>query len=172
MTPLLNPRHEQFARLVASGKSLPESFIAAGYSQANAASCAMRLSKKPNVRARIVELQESVTEAATTQAAIGRAWVLSGLRKIAENGQSENAQVRALELCGKELGMFVGPAEVPWDGDLTTLTDEQLGKLADYLEKLADPAVVARAKRQLMLQSGEVVDTTAEPAAEEAKDGW
>jgi hypothetical protein len=68
--------------------------------------------------------------------------------------------------------MFAGPAEVPWNGDLTTLTDEQLGKLSEYLEKLADPAVVARVKRQLMLESGEVVDTTAEPAAEEKKDGW
>ena len=172
MTPLLNPRHEQFARLVASGKSLPESFIAAGYSQANAASCAMRLSKKPEVRARIVELQESVTQAATTQAAIGRAWVLSGLRKIAENGQSESARVRALELCGKELGMFAGPAEVPWDGDLSSLSDEQLHGLAKSLRKLADPEVVRRAERQLALESGEVIDVESEPAAQEEKDGW
>ena len=94
------------------------------------------------------------------------------MRKIAESAESESARVRALELCGKELGMFAGPSELPWDGDLTTLTDEQLGKLADYLERLADPAVVARAKRQLMLESGEVIETTAEPAAEEEKDNW
>jgi hypothetical protein len=103
---------------------------------------------------------------------MGRGWVLSELRKIAENGDSENARVRALELCGKELGMFVGPAEVPWDGDLSTLTDEQLDKLAKYLEKIADPAVVAKAKRRLMLESGEVIDTTSEPAAQDQKDNW
>lgn len=169
---LLNPRHEQFARLLASGKSLTESFVSVGYSKGNAGSCALRLSKKPEVRARIMELQEIVTRTATAQAGMGRGWVLSELRKIAENGDSENARVRALELCGKELGMFVGPAEVPWDGDLSTLTDEQLDKLAKYLEKIADPAVVAKAKRRLMLESGEVIDTTSEPAAQDQKDNW
>ena len=172
MGPLQNPRHEQFARLVASGKSLPDSFISTGYSTANASSCALRLSKKPDVRARIVELQDIITQTATAQAGMGRGWVLAELRKIAENGDSENARVRALELCGKELGMFVGPAEVPWDGDLSTLTDEQLDKLAKYLEKIADPLVVAKAKRQLMLESGEVIDTTSEPVAQDEKDNW
>ena len=129
MEPLQNPRHEQFARLVANGKSLTESFISVGYSKGNAASCALRLSKKQEVRARISELQEIVTQAATTQAAIDRGWVLSQLRTLAESAESESARVRALELCGKELGMFTGPAEVPWDGDLSSLSDEQLNNL-------------------------------------------
>jgi phage terminase small subunit len=172
MEPLINPRHEQFAQRVASGKSLTESFITVGYSKGNAVSCALRLSKKPEVRARIVELQERVTQAATTQAAIGRAWVLSELRKIAEGGESESAKVRTLELCGKELGMFAGPAEVPWDGDLSSLSDQQLHNLAKSLEKIADPLVVSKAKRQLMLESGEVIDTTSEPVAQDEKDNW
>src|SRR4029077_2780785 len=106
MGPLKNPQHEHFARLVASGKSLSEAFVAAGYSKTNAASCALRLSKKPEVRSRIAELQQIVIQVTTTQVALDRSWVLSELRKIAENGASESARVRALELCGKELGMF------------------------------------------------------------------
>jgi phage terminase small subunit len=81
MKPLQNLRHEQFALLVASGKSLREAFIAAGYSKANAASCALRLSKRPEVRSRIAELQQIVTQVTTTQAALDRSWILSELRQ-------------------------------------------------------------------------------------------
>jgi len=172
MEPLQNPRHEQFARLVASGKTPRESFISMGYSPANAGSCALRLSRIPKVRARIVELQQIVTQTANAQAGMDRGWVLSELRKIAESGASESARVRALELCGKELGMFAGPAEVPWDGDLSRLSDEQLHGLAKSLRKLADPEVVRRVERQFALESGEIIDVESERAVQEEKDGW
>jgi hypothetical protein len=162
MEPLQNPRHEQFALLVASGKSLSEAFVAAGYSKANAASCALRLSKKPEVRSRIAELQQIVIQVTTTQAALDRSWVLSELRKIAENGASESARVRALELCGKELGMFAAPSDLPWDGDPATLTDPQLEKLELYLERIVygdDRAALEAAKPKALQKAGlQVID--------------
>jgi hypothetical protein len=42
---------------------------------------------------------------------------------------------RALELIGKELGMFRNRSEqFEWDGDLTKLTDAQLDKLLQQFE--------------------------------------
>lgn len=157
MGPLQNPRHEQFARLVASGKSLSEAFVATGYSKANAASCALRLSKKPEVRTRIAELQQIVTQVTTTQAALDRSWILSELRKIAENGASESARVRALELCGKELGMFAAPRDLPWNGDLATLTELQLEQLELHLERIAygdNRAALEADKRKALQKAG------------------
>jgi hypothetical protein len=44
---------------------------------------------------------------------------------------------RALELIGKELGMFVDRnMDVPWDGDPSKLTDAQLDKVIQYFDRL------------------------------------
>ena len=151
MSVLHNPRHEQFAQLVASGKDLTQSFISAGYSKANAASCARRLSRKEQVRARIVELQAAGAQAVVTCVDMDKSWALLELGKIAENGKSESVKVRALELCGKELGMFANRS-IEWDGDPSKITDQQLDKLIEYFEPRAfggDPAKLEEAKRLL-----------------------
>ena len=107
MSPLRNPRHEQFAQLVAGGKSATESYILAGFSEKGAAQSANRLREKADVGARIAELREAVSAAAITRAAIDRDFVLGGLKTIAIDREcSDTSRVRALELCGKELGMF------------------------------------------------------------------
>ena len=149
MSVLHNPRHEQFAQLVASGKDLTQSFISAGYSKANAVSCARRLSRKEQVRARIVELQAAGAQAVVTGVDMDKSWVLLELRKIAENGKSESVKVRALELCGKELGMFANTS-IEWNGDPSKLTDQQLDKLIECFERRAfggDRTKVEEARR-------------------------
>ena len=105
------------------------------------------------VKGRVEELQKAVTEVAVTRAGVDRAWVLSTLRQnvlramqrvrvldregkpigvFTYNGQVAN---RALELIGKELGMFRNHSEqFEWDGDLTKLTDAQLDKLLQQFE--------------------------------------
>ena len=139
---LNNPRHELFAQLVVSGKSLTESFLSAGFSKGNATSCARRLSKKEQVRTRIAELQSVAAQVAITRATIDRDWVLSGLREIAENGESEGARVRALELCGKELGMFVDRTDhnFQFNGDLMQFSAQQIDAMLEQLEKKIEDA--------------------------------
>lgn len=143
MAALKNPRHEQFAQLVASGKSATESYVCAGFSKQGAAASATRLHKTAKVSARIAELQLTVANAACIRASVDRQYVLNGLKTVVERCL-QNEQVldnrgkptgqytfqaaganRGLELLGKELGMFVdrsdathrfeSPADVPTD---------------------------------------------------------
>ena len=91
-----------------------------------------------------------------------------------------SASNRALELLGKELGMFTS-AEIPWDGDLATLTDQQLEKFSAYFERIAfggDQAKIQAALTRARLEAGVVVDveptseSTEKPAAVPTQDGW
>jgi hypothetical protein len=169
MPVLTNPRHELFAQLVVSGKSLTESFLSAGFSQGNAASCARRLSRNEQVRTRIAELQSVAAQVAITRATIDRDWVLSGLREIAENGESEGARVRALELCGKELGMFVDRTDhnFQFNGDLTQFSAEQIDSILEQIEKKIEEAE----RKQLGAAGGAdaaVIDIEPEPGPEPA----
>ena len=77
-------------------------YIAAPYAEKTAYPSGPRLLKTPAVRARVIELRHGVTQTAIERAAVDRDWVLSGLRKIAENGSSESARVRAMEF-GQEI---------------------------------------------------------------------
>src|SRR5712691_10838728 len=49
---LRNPRHEQFAQLVATGKPPAEAYVCVGFSKAGAAASATRLLRNAPVRAR------------------------------------------------------------------------------------------------------------------------
>ena len=63
MRALANPRHEQFAQLVASGNlSHAEAFRQAGYSETGAKENASRLMTNDNVSVRIVELRDRNAE--------------------------------------------------------------------------------------------------------------
>ena len=139
MSPLPNSRHEHFATLVAGGMSATEAYTTAGFIGKGTAPSACRLSKKSAVAARIAELRRSASSAAVSRAAVDRGWVLAGLKKIAETSKNDNAQVRALELCGKELGMFCSHASesFEWDGDPASLNSSQLAKLTALFEAIA-----------------------------------
>ena len=53
----------------------------------------------------------------------------------AKQNQQWSASNRLLELLGKELGMFNRP-EFVWNGDLATLSNQQLDRLTEQLEKI------------------------------------
>ncbi|TDK50428.1 hypothetical protein [Antarcticimicrobium luteum] len=57
MARLGNHKHEQFSQLIAAGGKQRESYIACGYSEKNAKSHASHLAARPDVKARIEELQ-------------------------------------------------------------------------------------------------------------------
>jgi hypothetical protein len=121
---LKNLRHEQFAQLVATGKSVTESYISAGFSPNGAKVSAYRLLRLAPVKARVDELSVCVSQSAVTRAAVDREWVLSNLKENVERSMRHEpvhdsrgvptgefryeggVANRALELIGKELGMF------------------------------------------------------------------
>ncbi len=124
MAPLKNSRHEHFAQLVASGQSPTKAYTLAGYSEKGAHASANRLLRVATVSARVTELQKAVSERAVEKASVDRAWVLAQLRENAERAMQAvevldskgkptgefryegGVANRALELIGKELGMF------------------------------------------------------------------
>ena len=91
---------------------------------------------------RIEELRRSVDQRAVTNAALTRTWVLQELKQnVSRAVQIEDlsAANRALELLGKELGMFVERKVVGLQDIRTASADELLNILAEL-----DSAIEAR----------------------------
>lgn len=107
MPVLDNPRHEAFAQALAKGNSASEAYVLAGYSrnEGNAG----RLNRNEQVQRRVAELQAMLL----SRMVVDREWVLAKLIENATNNQeaNPNASNKALELIGKELGMFVDRTE-------------------------------------------------------------
>jgi hypothetical protein len=145
---------------VAAGRSAADAYSAAGYAIKTAYTCGPRLLKTPAVAARVTELKEAVTHAAIANAGVSREFVLMELRDNAlraKQNQQWAASTRALELLGKELGMFVSHVEqeLQWDGDPASLTDSQLDKLLSYFVRL-DPDEARRQYGLLCLPPPEI----------------
>ena len=153
---LKNQKHEHFAQLIAKGNiTKREAANTAGYSEKGAHVEATRLLKNPKIQARIAELTERKAEKVITTAAITKAWVLEELRENAErclqrkpildrNGQEVWAfdapgANRALELIGKELGMFVERKVIGFR-DLRTATAEELMQLLAEIDSMLPTA--------------------------------
>lgn len=131
---LRNTKHEHFAQLVAKGEKAGPAYVAAGYSVNGADQSAARLLRDAEVCSRIAQLREAVEkpsrERAIEKAAVDKAWVLHELievvkmaksaepvrdnegNPIGEYKQNLNAANKALELIGKEQGMFVDRKEI------------------------------------------------------------
>src|SRR5262245_58302128 len=122
--PLLpNNKHELFAQGLAKGLSADAAYEQASYrpNRGNAA----RLKANESISGRVQELQE----AAAAKAMVTKQWVLDHLKEVVERAmQAEpvldrdgnpageytfqaSSAIRALELIGKELGMFTGRRE-------------------------------------------------------------
>lgn len=142
MPAITNNQHEKFAQALVKGKSHGEAYLAAGYKAKNASvasAAATRLLKKVNIQARVAELQTKAEE----RAVVDRAWVLKRLVEnvdramtviavTTKDGQTGEYKYegsvanRALELLGKELGMFVDRKEVGGPGDFERMSDAEL----------------------------------------------
>lgn len=117
MPVLANLKHERFANHIAAGMTQAAAYKSAGFKSKHPESPASKISKNPLVAARIKELTRRITNAAvrkaTEEVAITKELIL---RELWENAQ-RGAQVhggsavtnRALELLGKELGLFRDP---------------------------------------------------------------
>ena len=150
---LRNPRYERFAYGLAEGKPAYQAYIDAGFAKVGAAQSASRLlkSQRAGIRERVAEiLQEreqidaAGTKLAIERTAITKEWVIERLRENVEramqaqpvidragnptgsyvyNGAAAN---RALELLGKELGMFIERRENKIVNEFDSMTDEQI----------------------------------------------
>ena len=108
MPALGNARHERFAQELAKGKSASEAYVLAGYEESRSA--ASRLSANVNVQARVDELKER----AAANVSLTREWVLEQLVDNASKAKAAGdfgPSNQALNLLGKELGMFVERTE-------------------------------------------------------------
>jgi phage terminase small subunit len=122
--PLTNSRHEHFAHLITKGESPARAYVVCGFSEKGALQSGNRLLRRPDVAARVEELKTAVSERQVEKFAVDRAWVLSMLTENAKRAmQVEPVRDRegnpigqytyqgavankALELLGKEFGMF------------------------------------------------------------------
>jgi phage terminase small subunit len=124
MPVLKNTKRELFAQGLVSGKSAQQAYIDAGFAAKGCRGHAHDLRLKPIVAARIAELQENLNRTVAATTAITKTYVLEKLQKNLERALQEEAVYdregeptgeyryegavanRALELMGKELGMF------------------------------------------------------------------
>jgi phage terminase small subunit len=112
MPPLDNSRHEKFAQGLAQGMSASEAYRQAGYEAKGGAAevGASRLIRNDKVTARVAELKERAAVAVS----LSREWVLEQLIDNVSKAKSTADYApanKALELLGKELGMFVDRSE-------------------------------------------------------------
>lgn len=107
--------------------------------------------KKPHVKARIDMLRQEIAERAVEKASVDRAWVLAKLKQNAMRCMQEEPVMkngvpsgewkfdstganRALELIGRELGMFVERKQIDMN-PLGQMSDEALHAMAADLAK-------------------------------------
>jgi hypothetical protein len=142
MPVLSNARYERFAQAVARGKTQHDAYKYAGFNPNQAAkdcrSNAGKLARKPDVAARIVELQEKQAKriGVTVDALIEE---LDDMLKLAKRVKHPAAGVGAILAKGKLLGLIVDRAEV--DGTIrkpsrVPTADKQM-TLADWQKKFA-----------------------------------
>ncbi len=117
---LTNQRHELFAQAVAAGKTQDEAYAEAGYSP-NRHNASRLMNTDETIRARVEELQARAPKGLV----ITRQWVIEELVDTARMGKAAgdlSARNRAVELLGKDLGMFVEKSEI--DQKIRVISDQ------------------------------------------------
>lgn len=145
---LSNPRHELFAQALANGQVPEKAYKSAGFQGNRGNACTLK--HKSHVSKRVEELivEKRSLEAkahvkAVAEVAVSRSDVLRMLVEDREMARAKNQlgpAVRATELLGKELGMFIDRSlrketddifEGLSDGDLRRMVSERAQALAD-----------------------------------------
>lgn len=159
---LRNPRHEQFAQLVANGENHTQAYLQAGYAENGAAQSAARLMRDGRIQERIEEIRTEITakmidvsirDQNSRLAAAQERWVLMQelvMKSLRGQGIMLDAallrEIRALEEhAAKEMvgwaekhehsGPGGGPIAIA-DARLTQLTDEELTVFHNLLRKV------------------------------------
>ncbi len=176
MPTLKNPKHEHFATLIAQGVNQSEAAKRVGFSEGRAHVTGSNLVRRSKVAARIKELRVRVADQCVRSTGITKAWVIDelvdNLRKCKQDtpvldrkGNPTGTYVfqamaanRALELIGKELGMFTDRIEHSASGDMM----ERLISARRRLSPDSQPALPAPIEVE--------VEPISEPASSEPDD--
>lgn len=147
----LTAKQEHFAHLVAKGLSGTEAAKQAGFAAVSAHVRASRMLKIDKVAARVAEIRNNISNLVAEKSAIDKTWVIDQLvenvsmakqaiavtdREGHETGEYEQnlaAANRALELIGKEIGMFVDRKEIR-TGKLDHLSPEDQATALEAVE--------------------------------------
>jgi hypothetical protein len=136
-------KQEAFAQAYAIHRKQGVAAVAAGYSKLGAHVAGSRLMAKPHVQQRVDELIAAADKKKLAAVTADRAWVLNMLVQNAEDAveaKDRSAANRALELVGKELGMFV-ERKLDLKSPLDGLTADELLAIVRLAEQVeAGPA--------------------------------
>jgi hypothetical protein len=146
MPPLLNPRHDAVAEAIAADHDLATIATTLGYHPRTLA----KLAQRPDIVDRVAELRGVL--------AVDRRWVIAQLRAVFERAMltasragadkpvtasgKEAVALKALELLGKELGMFGAKRAIDAD-QLLKLSDAEIESLIDALGGPPNPQAEA-----------------------------
>lgn len=143
MAILENSRHEKFAQEIAKGTGQRDAYKAAGYSAANASAAdasASRLLSQDKIRARVQELKSRAAD----EVIVTKSWIIQKLVENLERALQAKPVLdakgnptgdytyqgsvanRALELLGKERGMFIDKKEIGRPGEFDAMSDSDL----------------------------------------------
>jgi phage terminase small subunit len=114
---MLQTKRQTFAREFLVDRNRKQAAIRAGYSVHTAKQQGSRLLTFVDVREEIAALEAAQVEVDQ----VNREFVISGLRDLALNAKTESSQVRAYELLGKHLRLFVDVTETTVVHDVTQL---------------------------------------------------
>ena len=118
-------KHQVFAKEFLVDRNAKQAAIRAGYSVRTAKQQGSRLLTYVDVQEEIALLENAQQEADH----VDRSFVLAGLRNLALNAKTESNQVRAYELLGKYLRMFVEQTETAVTYDVTPLAEFSIEEL-------------------------------------------
>lgn len=143
----LTKKQDDFCHRVAEGHNFSAAYRmayqAGGMSDPTVWREAHRLSRRQNIALRIAELVDQRQDEERVQAAVRAHKVTAFLDHLMENGKSETSRLRAAELLGKTVGLFVDQQEAPkMEPTIEELEDEirmRLGMLKTVSSDQGDP---------------------------------
>ena len=130
----LNYRQREFAKQYARTGNATESYRLAGYKVGTPRTAEVnghKLLSNTEVNKAVDQYRSELTKASK----VDQAFVISGLREIATTGEHESNRVRAFELLGKHLRMFVDVSESTVHHDVQPLQEFTLAQLAELRAK-------------------------------------
>ena len=107
----MTPKRIAFVQEYLKDLNATQAAIRAGYSERTAGQTGHEILKFPEIQAALADAQAERSERTKVDAA----FVLNGLQREAaagDTGEPNTARIRAMELLGKHLGMFVERAQV------------------------------------------------------------
>ncbi len=125
-TKTMKVKHARFCQIVARGDlTATEAYLASGYKNKNAGDSASRLMAKPEIKAKILELQKKHAVATTTDAE----WIREQLKNVVDKSSS------AVEVMEKVDGEMQGSGEFKYDSSGVNKALDTLNRMNGGYEK-------------------------------------